>query len=69
MEKTKEVIFSTKRTKSFHPPLSMDNIEISCVNEHKHLSMTLDSQLNFQSLYRNLHTLFCDFPENRQKQG
>ena len=47
--KTEEVIFSTKRTKTFHPPLSMDNIEISRVNEHKHLGMILDSQLNFQS--------------------
>ena len=44
-----EVIFSTKRTKPFHPPLSMDNIEISRVNKHKHLGMTLDSQLDFQS--------------------
>ena len=44
VEKTEEVIFSTKRTKPFHPPLSMDNIEISRVNEHKHLGMTLDSQ-------------------------
>ena len=49
VEKTEEVIFSTKRTKPFHPLLSMDNIEISRVNEHKHLGMTLDSQLNFQS--------------------
>ena len=49
VEKPEEVIFSTKRRKPFHPPLSMDNIEISHVNEHKHLGMTLDSQLNFQS--------------------
>ena len=49
VEKTEEVIFSTERRKPFHPQLSMDNIEISLVNEHKHLGMTLDSQLNFQS--------------------
>ena len=52
VEKTEEVIFSSKRVKPFHPPLSMANTEISRVNEHKHLGIILDSQLNFQSHIR-----------------
>ena len=52
LEKTEEVIFSSKRVKPFHPPLSMANTEMSHVNEHKHLGIILDSQLNFQSHIR-----------------
>ena len=43
VEKTEEVIFSSKRTKLFHPPRSMDNIGIVRVSEHKHLGMIMDS--------------------------
>ena len=51
-DKTEEVIFSTKRARIVHPPLTLGNDEIKRENEHKHLGMILDSKLNFQSHIR-----------------
>jgi len=34
VEKTEEAISSSKGTKPFHPPLSMDDSEVICVNEY-----------------------------------
>ena len=48
-EKTKEVIFSTKRLRLQHPLLKLGNDEIAIVPEHKHLGVILDSKLNFKS--------------------
>ena len=48
-EKTEEVIFSAKRVKPFHPPLSFGNDDVVRKSEHKHLGMILDSKLDFQS--------------------
>ena len=35
----------------------MGNSKLVCVNEHKHLGMTLDSQLNFHSHIRAIHVM------------
>ena len=51
-EKTEEVIFSTKRARIVHPPLTLGNDEIKRESEHKHLGMILDSKLNFQNHIR-----------------
>ena len=40
--KTEKVLFSTKRTRAVHPPLTLGNDEIKLKNEHKHLGMILD---------------------------
>ena len=51
-DKTEEIIFSCKRRKPFHPPLSLGSNEINTKSEHKHLGLTLDSKLNFESHIR-----------------
>ena len=51
-DKTEEVIFSTKRARIVHPPLTLGNDEIKRENEHKHLGMILDSKLSFQDHIR-----------------
>ena len=48
-EKTEKVIYSAKRVKAFHPPLSFGNDDVVRKSEHKHLGMILDSKLDFQS--------------------
>ena len=52
VEKTKEVIFSSKRSKPQHPPLNLGNDMIARKTEHKHLGMILDENLNFKSHIR-----------------
>ena len=48
-EKTEEVIFSAKKTKPLHPPLTLGNDEVTRKAEHKHLGMILDTKLDFHS--------------------
>ena len=48
-DKMEEVIFSSKRLKSAHPPLFLGGNEVTVKAEHKHLGMILDSKLDFQS--------------------
>ena len=48
-DKTEEVIFSTKRVKPWHPPLTLGNDIVMREAEHKHLGMILDTKLYFQS--------------------
>ena len=48
-EKTEEVIFSAKRVKPIHPPLSFGDDDVVRKSEHKHLGMFFDSKLDFQS--------------------
>ena len=52
VEKTKEVIFSSKRSKPQHPALNLGNDVIARKTEHKHLGMILDENLNFKSHIR-----------------
>ena len=42
-----QVIFSQKRSKLFHPPLSLDGFSVPISDDHKHLGFFLDSELNF----------------------
>ena len=44
-----EILFSHKRIKPHHPPLSFNGVEVKRVSEHKHLGLTLDPKLNFIS--------------------
>ena len=44
-----EIIFSTKNVKPIHPPLYVNGIMIDSVEEHKHIGLTLDKKLTFQS--------------------
>ena len=48
-DKTEEVIFSWKKSRPRHPVLNLGNDEIKTSLEHKHLGMTLDHKLGFQS--------------------
>ena len=52
VEKTKEIIFSSKRSKPQHAPLKLDSEVIAQTTEHKHLGMILDEHLNFKSHIR-----------------
>ena len=51
-DKTEEVIFSWKKSRPCHPVLKLGNDEIKTSLEHKHLGMTLDNKLGFQSHIR-----------------
>ena len=43
-----EVVFSQKRSVSFHPPLTFNNIPVAQTNSQKHLGMQLDKKLKFE---------------------
>ena len=47
--KTKELLISRIRNKPFHPPLKLDNVEITRVPQHKHLGLTLTSDLSWKT--------------------
>ena len=51
-DKTEEVIFSVKRTKTEHPHLHLGLDEVARKDEHKHLGLILDSKLDFKSHIR-----------------
>ena len=51
-DKTEEVIFSVKRTKTEHPYLNLGLDEVARKDEHKHLGLILDSKLDFKSHIR-----------------
>ena len=51
-DKTEEVIFSTKRDKPLHNPLTLGTDDIDREMEHKHIGIVLDSKLSFQSHIR-----------------
>ena len=51
-DKTEEVIFSVKRSKIEHPTLNPGSDDVKRTDEHKHLGLILDSQLNFKSHIR-----------------
>ena len=42
-----QVIFSQKKSKPFHPPLSLNGSLVPISDVHKHLGFFLDSELNF----------------------
>ena len=47
-----QVIFSQKKDAVIHPPMFFSGSEVAVKTEHKHLGMTLDSKINFQSHIR-----------------
>ena len=51
-DKSKDIIFSTKQKQPFHPPIELGSQAIVKKNEHRHLGVVLDSNLNFQSQVR-----------------
>ena len=51
-DKTEEVIFSTKRDRPLHDPLTLGTDDIDRKMEHKHIGIVLDSKLSFQSHIR-----------------
>ena len=42
-----EIIFSRKKNSITHPPLFLNNSEITLSSNQKHLGLTLDSKLSF----------------------
>jgi hypothetical protein len=44
-----KILFSTKNVKPNHPPLFFNGIMVDSVDEHKHIGLTLDKKLTFQS--------------------
>ena len=44
-----EILFSTKNVKPNHLPLFFNGIMVNSVDEHKHIGLTLDKKLTFQS--------------------
>ena len=42
-----QVIFSQKRSKPFHPPLSFNSSSLPISDDHKHLGFFLNSELTF----------------------
>ena len=42
-----EILFSRKHKSPVHPPIHFNGIEVKRVNDHKHLGLTLDSNLSF----------------------
>ena len=53
--KTKSTIFSTKRNKPQHQPLFHDNAPIDDVYSHKHLGVTLTSNLSWKPHILNIY--------------
>ena len=47
-----EVLFSCKKRPVVHPPLIFNNVEVSRVNDHKHLGLILKPNLSFE---KHLH--------------
>jgi hypothetical protein len=54
-DKTKSMIFSLKRLRPNHPPLFFNNNEIQEVFNHKHLGVTLLSNLTWTAHIINIH--------------
>ena len=51
-KQAQEVIFSSKRIKDPHPPLSFNDYQINVVNSHMHLGLILDVKLTFSEHVR-----------------
>ena len=47
-KQAQEVIFSWKTKKQYHPPLALNNNNVSETNSQKHLGVVLDNRLSFE---------------------
>ena len=54
--KAHEVILSRKRSVSFHPPLTFNNIPVVQTNSQKHLGIQLDKKLNFEEQLKKVES-------------
>ena len=54
-DKTNSMVFSTKRQKPLHPQLKYDNQIIESVSNHKHLGVTLSSNLLWRTHVFNIY--------------
>ena len=61
--KTKSIIFSTKRNKPQHQPRFYDNAHIDDVYSHKHLGVTLSSNLSWKPHILNIYEKATKFFE------
>ena len=52
--KCKSMIFSVKRNRTVHPPLRFNNVQLQEVSSHKHLGVTLTSNLNWSTHVNNI---------------
>lgn len=53
--KTKSMTFSTKQIKLTHPVLLFDNKVIDTVSNHKHLGVTISSNLSWRAHIFNIY--------------
>ena len=53
-KQAQEIIFSRKLKKARHPPLLLNNNNVSQVNSQKHLGVILDVKLTFEKHLKNI---------------
>ena len=51
-KQAQEVIFSRKTKKEYHPPLAINNNNVSETNSQKHLGVVLDNRLSFEDHFK-----------------
>ena len=53
-KQAREIIFSKKLKKTTHPPMLLNNSNVSQVNSQKHLAVILDVKLKFEEHLKNV---------------
>ena len=61
-KQAQEIIFSSKKNATTHPPLFFNNSEIKLNLNQKHLGLTLDSKLSFIRSLLNYGDMINDQP-------
>ena len=47
-KQAQELIYSRKTKKEYHPPLALNNYNVSGTNSQKHLGFVVDNRLSFE---------------------
>ena len=47
-KQAQELIYSRKTKKEYHPPLALNNYNVSGTNSQKHLDFVVDNRLSFE---------------------